>query len=54
MLIGPVDGQIEMRHTPNSRPVISFRVATSRSWVSLEGKRHEETEWFNKRVVRNY
>ena len=36
-----------MRYTPGGRPVTSFSVATSRTWTSAEGERHEETEWFN-------
>lgn len=47
MIIGWVDGAPEVRYTPNGRPVASFSVATSRSWVSAEGAKHEETEWFN-------
>lgn len=47
MIIGWVDGMPEVRHTPSGRPVASFSVATSRSWTSVEGEQHEETEWFN-------
>lgn len=47
MLIGWVDGQPEVRHTPTGRPVATFSLATSRSWTSSEGEHHEETEWFN-------
>ena len=47
MLIGWIDGSIELRHTASGRPVASFTVATPRSWLSAEGDRHEETEWFN-------
>ena len=47
MVIGWLDSEPEIRHTPSGRPVASFSVATSRSWVSAEGQRHEETEWFN-------
>lgn len=47
MIIGWVDGMPEMRYTPSGRPVASFSVATSRTWTSAEGERHEETEWFN-------
>jgi single-strand DNA-binding protein len=36
-----------MRYTPSGRPVTTFSVATSRSWHSADGERHEETEWFN-------
>ncbi len=47
MLIGWIDGSIELRHTASGRPVASFTVATPRSWQTAEGGRHEETEWFN-------
>lgn len=47
MIIGNVGRDPEMRYTPSGRPVTSFSVATSRTWVSAEGERREETEWFN-------
>lgn len=47
MVIGWIEGPVELRHTVSGRPVASFTVATSRSWLSAEGERHEETEWFN-------
>ncbi len=47
IIIGIVGRDPEMRFTPSSRPVTSFSVATSRTWVSAEGERREETEWFN-------
>jgi single-strand DNA-binding protein len=47
IIIGNVGRDPEMRYTPSGRPVTSFSVATSRSWVSAEGERREETEWFN-------
>ncbi len=47
ILIGVVGRDPEMRFTPHGRPVTSFSVATSRSWVSADGERREETEWFN-------
>lgn len=47
IIIGVVGRDPEIRYTPNGRPVTSFSVATSRSWVSAEGERREETEWFN-------
>jgi single-strand DNA-binding protein len=47
MLIGRVEGDPEMRITPSGRPLTSFCLATSRSWVSAEGDRHDDTEWFN-------
>ncbi|MFN8531688.1 MAG: single-stranded DNA-binding protein [Anaerolineae bacterium] len=47
IIIGYVGREPEMRYTPSGRPVTSFSVATSRTWVSAEGERREETEWFN-------
>jgi single-strand DNA-binding protein len=47
MIIGHLGRDPEMRYTPSGRPVTTFSVATSRSWHSADGDRHEETEWFN-------
>jgi single-strand DNA-binding protein len=47
MIIGHLGRNPEMRYTPSGRPVTTFSVATSRSWHSADGERHEETEWFN-------
>jgi single-strand DNA-binding protein len=47
IIIGTVGRDPEMRYTPSGRPVTSFSVATTRNWVSAEGERREETEWFN-------
>jgi single-strand DNA-binding protein len=47
MIIGQLGRDPEMRYTPSGRPVTSFSVATTRSWVSSDGDRREETEWFN-------
>lgn len=47
MIIGNLGRDPEMRYTPSGRPVTSFNVATTRSWTSYDGERHEETEWFN-------
>jgi single-strand DNA-binding protein len=47
LLIGWVDADPEIRQTPNGRQIASFTLATPRSWVSSQGERHEETEWFS-------
>jgi single-strand DNA-binding protein len=47
MLIGNLGRDPEMRYTPSGKPVTSFSLASSRSWVSSDGQRREETEWFN-------
>jgi single-strand DNA-binding protein len=36
-----------MRYTPTGKPVASFSVVTTHSWVASDGARHEETDWFN-------
>ncbi|HQF71383.1 MAG TPA: single-stranded DNA-binding protein [Promineifilum sp.] len=47
MVIGWLEDDPEVRQTPSGRAVASFSVATSRTWTSPEGGRHEEKEWFN-------
>jgi single-strand DNA-binding protein len=47
MIIGHLGRDPEMRYTPSGRPVTTFSVATSRSWNTVDGERHQETEWFN-------
>lgn len=46
LIIGWLEEDPEVRHTPSGRPVASFSVATPRSWTSSEGEKHEDTEWF--------
>jgi len=47
MIIGQLGRDPEMRYTPSGRPVTSFSLASSRTWVTSEGERREDTEWFN-------
>jgi single-strand DNA-binding protein len=47
MIIGHLGRDPEMRYTPSGRPVTTFTVATSRAWNTVDGERHQETEWFN-------
>ena len=47
ILIGNLGRDPEMRYTPSGKPVTSFSLASRRSWVSSDGERREETEWFN-------
>ena len=46
-IIGHLGKEPEMRYTPSGKPVTTFSVAVSRSWNTLDGERHNETEWFN-------
>ncbi|TET39871.1 MAG: single-stranded DNA-binding protein, partial [Dehalococcoidia bacterium] len=36
----------EMRFTSSGNSVTSFRIATTRTYVTPEGERRQETEWF--------
>ncbi len=47
LIIGHLGRDPEMRYTPSGKPVTTFSVATSRTWHSDDGERHEDTEWFN-------
>ena len=47
MIIGYLGRDPEMRYTPSGKPVTSFSVAVSRSYVKPEGERTEVTDWFN-------
>ncbi|MDZ4158658.1 MAG: single-stranded DNA-binding protein [Anaerolineaceae bacterium] len=47
IIIGHLGREPEMRYTPSGRPVTTFNVATTRAWISADGERHTETEWFN-------
>jgi len=47
MIIGNLGRDPEMRYTPSGKPVTTFSVATSRTWVTSDGERREATEWFN-------
>lgn len=47
MIIGNLGRDPDMRYTPGGKPVTTFSVATSRSWVTSDGERKEATEWFS-------
>lgn len=47
MVIGNLGTDPEMRFTPSGRPVTSFRLATTRTYMNPEGERKQETEWFS-------
>ncbi len=47
MLIGYLDANPDIRETSNGRRIASFSLGSSRSWISAQGERHEETEWFS-------
>lgn len=46
MIIGNLGTDPEMRFTPSGNPVTSFRIATTRTYVTPDGERKQETEWF--------
>lgn len=47
MIIGNLGRDPEMRYTPSGKPVTSFSVAVSRTYMKSEGERAEVTDWFN-------
>lgn len=47
LLIGRLDGPVEIRHTPNGRSVATFTLTVPRTWTSSDGEQFAETEWFN-------
>ncbi len=46
MIIGNLGGDPEMRYTPSGKPLTKFQLASNRNWISAEGERKNETEWF--------
>lgn len=48
-MTGRLGADPELRYTAQGNAVVTFRVASNRSWRSTDGESHEETEWF--RVV---
>ncbi len=47
MIMGNLGRDPEMRYTPSGKPVTSFSVAVSRTYMKPEGERAEVTDWFN-------
>lgn len=47
LVIGWLDGDPEVRRSPNGRSVASLTVSTSRSWENEIGEVQTQTEWFN-------
>ena len=46
-LIGRLGRAPEMRYTPKGKPVTSFSVVTTHTWISSNNQVQEETDWFN-------
>lgn len=46
-LIGRLGRTPEMRYTPNGKPVTSFSIVTTHTWISSNNQVQEETDWFN-------
>lgn len=47
LIIGQLGRDPELRYTPGGRAVATFAVETRRTWVTPEGERREDSEWFN-------
>jgi single-strand DNA-binding protein len=46
-LVGRLGRAPEMRYTPSGKPVTSFSIVTTYSWLSSNHDIQEETDWFN-------
>jgi single-strand DNA-binding protein len=46
-LIGNLTRDPELRYTPSGTAVVSFGLATNRSWTTDNGEKHDETEFHN-------
>lgn len=46
-LIGNLTRDPELRYTPTGAAVVSFGLATNRSWKTDTGEKHDETEFHN-------
>ena len=46
IVVGNLGRDPEMRYLPNSDPVTSFSVASSRNYTNNQGQKVEETIWF--------
>src|SRR5688572_27273922 len=44
-LVGTLGSDAEVRMTSNGKPVMSFRIATTESWLDNNRQRQEATEW---------
>jgi single-strand DNA-binding protein len=46
-LIGRLGRDPEMRYTSNGSALVTFTLATNRTWANGDGTPHEEVEWHN-------
>ena len=46
-LVGYLGRAPEMRYTPSGKPVTSFSIVTTHTWISSNREIQEETDWFN-------
>lgn len=47
ILIGNLGKDPELRHTASGKAVVTFPIATNRTWTGADGTPNEETEWHN-------
>ena len=46
-IIGRITSDAELKQTPSGNSVISFTIATNRSWKDGAGNKQEQAEWHN-------
>lgn len=47
LLIGSLGKDAELRYTSAGKPVLSFTLATNKTWINPSGEKAEKTEWHN-------
>lgn len=45
MLLGRLGADPELRYTSGGSAVLSFRMATTKTWLDRDGQKQERTEW---------
>lgn len=46
-IVGRITSDLELKTTPTGREVLSFGMATNRSWKDQSGAKQEKTDWHN-------
>jgi single-strand DNA-binding protein len=47
IIVGRITNDLELKTTPTGRMVLSFGMATNRTWKNQDGEKMEATDWHN-------
>lgn len=47
IIVGRITNDLELKTTPQGREVLSFGMATNRTWKDQNGAKQEKTDWHN-------